>query len=93
MKKHSVKTRVMDFVYGKGEASYSEIVRFLVEEVKNIKYASSHRGYYSGAFSGNNPYFLHSSKNEPRYLEKSNFSGKYRVINPNKQNGQMEFNF
>lgn len=93
MKKHSVKTRVMDFVTGKGEASYMEIIRFLVEDVKGMDYKPYHRGYYSGAFSGYNPYFTRSSKQEPRFLEKSRYSGKYRVINPAKQHGQMEFDF
>lgn len=80
MKKHSVKTRVMDFVQGRGEASYMEIIKFIVEEVKGMKYMPWHRGYYSGAFSGYSPYFTYPSKHESRFLEKNTATGKWYVI-------------
>lgn len=79
MKKYSVKTRVMDFVQGRIQASYMEIIHFLVEEVKGFKYQSYHRGYYSGAFSGYNPYFMKPSKFEARFLQKDPVTQKYFV--------------
>ena len=79
-KKRLIKSRIMDFVEGKGEACYTEIIKFIVEEVKGYIYDSyNHRGYYACAFSGFNPYLREPSKREPRYLKKKE-NGKYAVF-------------
>ena len=76
MKKMTVKSRVMDFVKGMGEAKYTDIIKFIVEDVHGMEYNNKrHRGYYACAFSYN-PYFLHPSKNEPRYLKKDDVTKK-----------------
>lgn len=85
MKKMTVKSRVMDFVKGMGEARYTDIIKFIVEDVHGMKYNNKrHRGYYACAFSSYDPYFLHPSKNEPRYLKKDDVTKKYHVVGMNK---------
>lgn len=80
MKKRLIKSRIMDFVSSKGEAAYTEIIKFIVEEVKGYVYdCYKHRGYYSCAFSGFNPYLRYPSKREPRFLKKI-ANGKYAVF-------------
>ena len=81
MEKMTIKSRVMDFVTGKGEARYTDIIKFIVEDIHGMTYNKNlHRGYYSCAFSSYNAYFLHPSNNEPRYLEKNEETKKYHVI-------------
>ncbi len=81
MEKMTIKSRVMDFVTGKGEARYTDIIKFIVEDIHGMTYNKTlHRGYYSCAFSSYDAYFLHPSKNEPRYLEKDEESKKYHVV-------------
>jgi hypothetical protein len=71
----------MDFVTGKGEARYTDIIKFIVEDIHGMTYNKIlHRGYYSCAFSSYDAYFLHPSKNEPRYLEKDEETKKYHVV-------------
>ena len=56
----TIKSRVMDFVTGKGEARYTDIIKFIVEDIHGITYNKTlHRGYYSCAFSSYDAYFLH----------------------------------
>jgi hypothetical protein len=84
MEKMTIKSRVMDFVTGKGEAKYTDIIKFIVEDIHGMTYDKTlHRGYYSCAFSSNNPYFLHPSKNDPRYLVKNKETKKYHVVGRN----------
>lgn len=81
MEKMTIKSRVMDFVTGKGEAKYTDIIKFIVEDIHGMTYNKTlHRGYYSCAFSSYDAYFLHPSKNEPRYLEKNEETKKYHVV-------------
>jgi hypothetical protein len=82
VEKMTIKSRVMDFVKGMGEARYTDIIKFIVEDVHGMKYDPVlHRGYYSGAFSAySNAYFLYPSKNEPRCLVKNKKTKKYYVI-------------
>lgn len=81
MKKMSIKSRVMDFVTGKGEARYTDIIKFIVEDIHGMRYDRTlHRGYYSSAFSSWTSHFLNPSKNEPRYLEKNKETKKYYVV-------------
>lgn len=81
MKKMSIKSRVMDFVTGKGEARYTDIIKFIVEDIHGMKYNRMlHRGYYSSAFSSWTSHFFNPSKNEPRYLEKNKETKKYYVV-------------
>ena len=81
MEKMTIKSRVMDFVTGKGEARYTDIIKFIVEDIHGMTYNKTlHRGYYSCAFSSYDAYFLHPSKNEPRYLEKDEETKKYHVV-------------
>jgi hypothetical protein len=81
MEKMTIKSRVMDFVTGKGEARYTDIIKFIVEDIHGMTYNKTlHRGYYSSAFSSYGAYFLNPSNNEPRYLEKNEETKKYHVI-------------
>lgn len=81
MEKMTIKSRVMDFVTGKGEARYTDIIKFIVEDIHGMTYDKTlHRGYYSCAFSSYDAYFLRPSNNEPRYLEKNEETKKYHVI-------------
>lgn len=91
MKKMSIKSRVMDFVTGKGEARYTDIIKFIVEDIHGMTYNRTlHRGYYSGAFSSFGAYFLNPSKNELRYLEKDDVTKKYYVIGKDEALKRME---
>ena len=84
MKKMTVKSRVMDFVKGMGDAKYTDIIKFIVEDVHGMEYNNKrHRGYYACAFSSYDPYFLHPSKNEPRCLKKDDVTKKYHVVGMN----------
>ena len=84
MKNMTIKSRVMDFVTGKGEAKYTDIIKFIVEDIHGMTYDKTlHRGYYACAFSSSNPYFLHPSKNDPRYLVKNKETKKYCVVGRN----------
>lgn len=90
MEKMTIKSRVMDFVKGMGEARYTDIIKFIVEDVHGMKYDPTlHRGYYSSAFSvsifgtqddAHDGYFLYPSKNEPRCLVKNKKTKKYYVV-------------
>ena len=92
MKKMTVKSRVMDFVKGMGEAKYTDIIKFIVEDIHGMEYNNKrHRGYYACAFSYN-PYFLHPSKNEPRYLKKDDVTKKYHVVGMNEKRRNDELN-
>ena len=91
MEKMTIKSRVMDFVTGKGEARYTDIIKFIIEEVHGMEYNRTlHRGHYSGAFSSYNAYFLNPSNNEPRYLEKDDVTKKYHVIGKNESLKRMK---
>lgn len=91
MEKMAIKSRVMDFVKGMGEARYTDIIKFIVEEVHGMRYDRSlHRGYYSSAFSSFGSYFLNPSKNEPRYLEKNEGTKKYHVVGKNEALKRMK---
>jgi hypothetical protein len=102
-----MKERVLQFVESKGSASYTDIIRFIVDyrngngtyDASNhsrvtikrmynkdgVIYATKivgrnpYRGTYSGAFSGNTPYFLRS-KNRLQKIS----NGKYIVIREQK---------
>lgn len=51
MAKVSIKTRVMDFVAANGGVTtFSEVQKFIVEQVRGWKYNRSYRGYFVGAF-------------------------------------------
>lgn len=91
MEKMTIKSRVMDFVTGKGEARYTDIIKFIVEDIHGMTYNKTlHRGYYSCAFSSYDAYFLNPSKNEPRYLEKNKETKKYRVVGKDESLKRME---
>ena len=84
MEKMTIKSRVMDFVTGKGEARYTDIIKFIVEDIHGMTYNKTlHRGYYSCAFSSFTPYFLLPSNNEPRHLVKNKETKKYHVVGRN----------
>lgn len=78
----SIKTRVMDFVSGCGEAKRMDIIRFIIEDIHNQKWDKvKHRGHYSSAFSSNDSsYFIKPSKKEPRFLRKNQFTKKWYVV-------------
>ena len=81
MKKMTIKSRVMDFVTSRGEARYTDIIKFIVEDVHGMTYNTTlHRGYYACAFSSYNAYFRRPSNNEPRYLVKNKDTKKYHVV-------------
>lgn len=95
MKSVSIKTRVMDFVAGRGEASYTDIIKFIVEEVKGWTWNRTlHRGYYSSALSKSDGkfynssnkkgYFLRPTQNEKRYLKKNETTKKYYIVKAEK---------
>lgn len=91
MEKMTIKSRVMDFVTGKGEARYTDIIKFIVEDIHGMTYDKTlHRGYYACALSSNNPYFLYPSKNDPRYLVKNKETKKYHVVGKNESLKLME---
>jgi hypothetical protein len=88
--KKSVKTRVMDFVAANGgSATFTQIQKFIVEEVKGHTYDRSYRGCFVSAFTkpgmGWNRfrplgYFLKPGF-EKRYLRKeSGRFGKYILV-------------
>ena len=88
----SIKTRVMDFVASKGGVTtFSEVQRFIVEEVRGWKYDRSHRGYFVSAFVNEGRCFYRGIVTRPlgyyrkpgrekRYLEKQP-NGKYHLVN------------
>jgi hypothetical protein len=86
----SVKTRVMDFVAANGgSATFTQIQKFIVEEVKGWTYTRNDRGYFCAAltkpgkgWNRNRPlgYFLKPGKEE-RYLRKEQGpKGKYILV-------------
>ena len=92
MTKVSIKTRVMDFVAANGGVTtFSEVQRFIVEQVRGWEYDRSQRGYFVGAFvsEGICPWtgrvtrplgYFRKPGVEKRYLEKQ-LSGKYYLVN------------
>jgi hypothetical protein len=89
----SIKTRVMDFVASKGGVTtFSEVQRFIVEQVRGWKYDTSHRGYFSSAFTSldwcwytgkvtRQLGYFRKPGIEKRYLQKQR-DGKYYLVNP-----------
>ena len=92
MAKVSIKTRVMDFVAANGGVTtFSEVQKFIVEQVRGWEYDKTHRGYFSGAFVNESRCYYTNRVTRPlgyfrkpgvekRYLEKQ-LNGKYYLVN------------
>jgi hypothetical protein len=80
----------MDWVAANGgTTTFTQVQRFIVEEIKGWKYSHDDRGYYVSAFTSKGTgrsqhrplgYFRKPGK-EKRYLEKQS-NGKYLLITP-----------